>query len=87
MGRSQKHKDFIRDAMVKTVDSPITSVPGVGDAIGTRLYRAGITSAKALYGCYLTNKRGFKELIASYGGNVKHQEDAIKAMRDWDVKN
>lgn len=87
MARTDKHHAFLKDAMVAEVETPVTKVPGIGPAIGKRLKRAGITTAMALYGCYLSDKRDFKYVIEEYGGNTKHQEDAYRAMKQWDERN
>ena len=81
---SQKHREFVCQPMGDTL---VREVPGIGDAIGTRLNRTGIKFAKDLYARYLLDKRGFKELIEDHGGNIKHQNDAYKAMKDWDAQN
>ena len=69
-----------------SVNSPVTIVPGIGKAIGERLKRKGISTAIALYGCYRTDKKGFKELIEDNGGKTIHQNDAFRAMKDYDER-
>ncbi len=78
---SQKHRDFVREPMV---DCPVTDVPGIGDAIGCNFNKTGINFAKDLYAKFLVDRRSFKGLIEEHGGNSKQQNDAYKAMKEWD---
>lgn len=83
MPRSVKHRVFLRDAKAGETDRKITRVPGIGHIIGGRLYRDGFTSTMKLYRRFLQNKKGFRKFIAKYGGNLKHQEEAYIAMKEW----
>lgn len=81
---SQKHRDFIREPMV---DNLVIDVPGIGEAIASNLNLSGIYYAKDLYARFLLERRSFKGLIEEHGGNSKQQDDAYKAMKEWDSQN
>lgn len=77
-----KHEDFICQPMVRR---SVKVVPGVGEIIGRSLERVGITTAKKLYGHYLSSSPAeFKVLIERHGGNVQHQRDAYRAFKEWE---
>jgi hypothetical protein len=81
---TQKHKDFVDSQMGgKAVDE----VPGVGPVLAKNLKDADITTAKMLYGHYLTSPSEFKGLIKSHGGNAGQQRQADDAMRGWDQQH
>lgn len=83
MARSVKHRLFLRDAKRGEVHRNVTRVPGIGKTIGGRLTRDGISTSMKLYTRYLRNKKGFRRFIEKYGGNVRHQEEAYRAMKEW----
>ena len=65
----------------------VSKVPGIGEAISERLAKCGMSQAKDLYGRFLSDPKHFKALIENHGGNSKNQNDAYRAMREWDLQN
>lgn len=83
---SKKHQDFVSEPMG---NKPVTAVPGVGTKIGESMTKEGISTAKQLYGEYLTasSEDNFKDTVKSHGANSKSQRDAANAMSGWDQQN
>lgn len=81
---SQKHRDFVREPMT---GKHVSEVPGIGESIGQSMAKTGLCQAKDLYGRYLSNPECFKGLVERHGGNSKNQNDAYKAMKEWDHQN
>lgn len=77
-----KHREFTQEPMG---GKPVSAVPGIGDVIGGSMEKAGIKTAKKLYGQYLINPDGFK--WKSHGANDKQRSDANNAMKGWDEQH
>lgn len=80
MSRSFKHREFVREPMG---NKPVQDVPGIGEVIGRNMERAGIMTAKALYAHYLADPGKFMDKVMSFGANVRQQNAAFNAMRDY----
>lgn len=78
---SAKHRQFINEPMA---NKPVTDVPGIGQVVGRNMCADGVRTARALYGYYLDNPRGFRDFVMTYGANAGQQEAAFKAMSEFE---
>ena len=79
---TKKLKKFVEMKSIKELK--VEEVPGIGQAIKKNL---GLETAGQLYEKFRAfNEEGFKKFIKNHGGNAQHQEEAYRALHDWDVK-
>ena len=81
---SKKHWDFTSESMER---KSVKDVPGIKDVIGGNLERAGIKTAKQLYGRYLTNPAKFKDFMMHHGADRGQQRAAYNAMKGWEEQH
>ena len=90
MASSKDHTMKIKEFLAsKNIDHwEIEDVPGIGEAIGSRLRRVGVNKAGHLYDEYQARgKKTFMAYIERYGGNIVHQKDAYHTMHEWDRRH
>ena len=81
---SKKHRDFTGESMER---KSVKDVPGIKDVIGGNLEKAGINTAKQLYGRYLTDPAKFKNVMMNHGANSGQQRAAYHAMKGWEEQH
>ena len=81
---SQKHRDFVGEPMG---EKPVTSLAGIGPALGMRLSEKGFDKAYVVLGQYLVLKKNeelFKDWLKEIcGANKKQQGDCHYCLREW----
>ena len=81
---SQKHRDFVGEPMG---EKPVTSLAGIGEALGKRLSEKGFDKAYVVLGQFLVLKKDddmFKDwLNVTCGANAKQQRDCCQCLQEW----
>jgi len=84
-----KYNQFTRDVMSVAhgsnwVAKPVEKVPGVGLLNTSVLKKNGISTAKCLYGHYLTKGRQFKKYLESFGIDRLSAKKIHLSLKTWD---
>ena len=80
---SAKHEAFVSSPMG---DSNVTTVPGIGRAIGRRMRERGVSSANQVLGQYLTlreDERTFMDWVQGFGANKRHAQAAYNGVHGF----
>ncbi|KAG0423036.1 hypothetical protein HPB47_001184 [Ixodes persulcatus] len=81
---SQKRRNFVSEPMG---NKHVTTLPGIGEALGEKLEGKGYDKASKLLGEFLVQKKDktlFTETLQkNCGANRKQASDCYNALKDW----
>ncbi|KAG0424459.1 hypothetical protein HPB47_028323 [Ixodes persulcatus] len=81
---SQKRRNFVSEPMG---NKHVSTLPGIGEALGERLERRGYDKASKLLGEFLVHNKDktlFTETLQkNCGANRKQASDCYDALKDW----
>ncbi|XP_074593809.1 barrier-to-autointegration factor-like [Brevipalpus obovatus] len=84
MTTSKKHAAFTNEPMR---DKDVSTLPGVGPALGPRLIEKGYNKAYHVLGMYLCldNEEKFKQWFreTAQTNNAKYANDCYNCLREW----
>ncbi|XP_029927170.1 barrier-to-autointegration factor-like [Myripristis murdjan] len=81
---SKKHQDFVDEPMG---NKAVTALPGIGDALGTKLQKQDFDKAYMVLGQYLVLKKNTEQftewLKKASGANSRQAAECTESLHEW----